>query len=278
MVKAIEDFIMSAEFLPPSFHLLPKLLLLLDDMETNADSLAELIRVDPGLTADILRVCNSVAFAARTRAETVQEAVLRLGFREVHRIVMTVIASPALKAGQETYGRNETDLWRHSLAAAVSSQQIVTGGEADLAFTAALLHDIGKTLLAAAVPDDFLRAAFESAEKNQPQYQAERSILGTDHADVGSRLLRRWGFPPNLCAAVEFHHEPASTREHVRLASSVYLANVLAYRVDGPLALPEYVLFPEARALREWGLTQPALTPLAEEARREFGKLRERFR
>src|SRR5688572_17696514 len=270
MLKAIEDFVMSAEFLPPSFHLLPRLLLLLDDMEANADALAELIRVDPGLTADILRVCNSVAFAAKTRAETVQEAILRLGFREVHRIVMTVIASPALKLGQETYGRNETDLWRHSLAAAVSSQQVVRGGDADLAFTASLLHDIGKTLLAAAVPQEFLAATFEATEKNRPQYLAERSILRTDHAEAGARLLRRWGFPPNLCAAVEFHHEPASTREHIRLAASIYLANVLAYRVDGPLTLPEYVMFPETRALREWGLTQPALTPMVEEARREF--------
>ena len=115
-----------------------------------------LIRVDPGLTADVLRVCNSATYGLTYRAENIQQAILRIGFREVHRIMMSVIMSPALKNPQNTYAAPQTDLWNHSLAAAVASQSIAqtAGLDTDLAFTAALLHDIGKVVLSHAVPQE----------------------------------------------------------------------------------------------------------------------------
>ena len=278
-VKKIDDYISSSDFLPPAFQLLPRLLLLLDDLESNSDALADLIRVDPGLTADILRVCNSAAYAPAYPAENIQQAILRLGFREVHRIVMTVITSPTLKNPQNTYAVHEADLWNHSLAAAVTSQLLVGGSDidSDLAFTAALLHDIGKVVLSQAVPDDTKAAIRSAAERNQPLYLAERNILKTDHAAVGARLLQRWGFPANICTAIRFHHEPAAAKAELKLASCVCLANVLSYRIDEKLALPEYVLFPDAVALRELGFTQPSFESLADEARVQFAIARRNF-
>src|SRR5688572_12468165 len=156
-VRQIDDFISNADFLPPAFQLLPRLLLLLEDVESNADALADLIRVDPGLTADILRVCNSARYGLTYRAENIQQAILRIGFSEVHRIVMTVITSPALKDPQNTYASNQADLWNHSLATATASQALAAkaGIDADLLFTAALLHDIGKVILSRAIPKQY---------------------------------------------------------------------------------------------------------------------------
>ena len=278
-MNRIDDYIATADFLPPAFQLLPRLLLLLDDVDTNADALADLIRVDPGLTADILRVCNSAAYALTFPAENIQEAIFRLGFREVHRIVMTVIASPALKSPQSAYAAKEVDLWHHSLAAATASQTLVSGSglDSDLVFTAALLHDIGKVVLAQAVPAEAAAAAAAAAETNQPLYKTERAQLKTDHAAVGARLLQRWGFPPNICTAIQYHHEPAACKTEVRLASAVCLANVLSYRLEEKLILPEYVLFPDSRALREMKLTQPAFESLAEEAREHFTAVKKNF-
>ena len=278
-VKKIEDFIANADFLPPAFQLLPRLLLLLEDVEANADALADLIRVDPGLTADVLRVCNSATYGLTYRAENIQQAILRIGFREVHRILMSVIMSPALKNPQKTYSPAQSDLWNHSLAAAVASQSIAAsaGIDTDLAFTSALLHDIGKVVLSHAVPNETSSAIAAAAEKNQPLYKAERALLKTDHASVGARLLERWGFPRNISTAVRFHHEPENAKEEVRLASCICLANVLAYRIEDPPAFPEYVLFPNAFALNELGFTQPSLEVLVHEARVQFSTAQKSF-
>ena len=278
--KRIDDYIADADFLPPAFQLLPRLLLLLDDLESSAETLAEVVRVDPGLTADILRVCNSAAYAHTYRAETIQDAILRLGFVEVHRIVMTVIASSALKSPHEAYAMHEADLWKHSLACAVSSKEVVQGSGIDpeVAYTTSLLHDVGKAVLANAVPEQFTAATAAAREKGQPLFETERALFQTEHATIGARLLHRWGFPANICAAVQFHHNPAAAGDHVRLASCVYLANILAYRVAEPLTFPRYVVFPETKPLRELGFTQPAFEALAPEARREFQSFIEKFR
>ncbi|HVK57798.1 MAG TPA: HDOD domain-containing protein [Candidatus Kapabacteria bacterium] len=278
-MKQIDDFIANAEFLPPAFQLLPRLLLLLEDVESNVEALAELIRVDPGLTADILRVCNSAKYSLGYRAESIPEAILRMGFEEVQRIMMTVIASPVLKDPQSAYASKQGDLWNHSLAAAVASESLapIAGINTDLVFTAALLHDIGKVVLAQAVPEQVAAASAVALEKNQPLYLAERSILKTDHAGIGARLLDRWGFPKRMTIAIRHHHEPAGARDEVRLASCLCLSNVLAYRVENGIHLPEYVRYPDTRALKELNLTQPELEALVPEAQERFIAAQKRF-
>lgn len=271
-MKRIDEFLARADFLPPAFQLLPRLLLLLDDVEANADALADLIRVDPGLTADILRVCNSAAYGLQYPVDNIQQALLRIGFKEVHRIIMSVITSPVLKVPEATYSNGKTDLWSHSLAAAFASQTLCVGSgiDTDLTFTAALLHDIGKVVLNQAVPSEAAAAQTKSTETSEPLYLCERALLKTDHAAVGARLLDRWGFPRNLTDAVRHHHEPAAAREDVKLASCVCLSNILAYHIENVIARPQHVLFPDAAALEELGLTQPAFESLAGEARVNF--------
>ena len=279
IVRQIDDFIASADYLPPSFQLLPKLLLLLEDVESNADALADLIRVDPGLTADILRVGNSATYAQAYRAENIQQAILRIGFKEVHRVLMGVIASPVLHDPQNAYASKGTDLWNHSLAAAVASEFIAApaGIDTDLTFTAALVHDIGKVVLSHAVPKQAAEAHAAATERNQPLHLAERAILKTDHAAVGARLLDRWGFPKSISAAVRFHHEPGLAKNEIRLASCVCLSNVLAYRIENVIALPEYVLFPDVTALKELNLTQPELESLVPDATERFAAAQQRY-
>ena len=278
-MKAIDDFITNADFLPPAFQLLPRLLLILEDVKANADALADLIRVDPGLTADILRVCNSAAYGLQFPVDNIQQAILRIGFKEVHRIIMSVIASPVLKQPEAAYSDPRKDLWSHSLAAAFASQTLCVGSglDADLSFTAALLHDIGKVVLSHAVPGKAQEAQNMAAERNEPVFLAERALFKTDHAAVGARLLDRWGFPKNLTAAVRHHNEPAAAKGEVRLASCVCLSNILAYHIENIVFRPTHVLFPDSRALQEFGLTQPTFEGLAPEARANFESSRKAF-
>jgi putative nucleotidyltransferase with HDIG domain len=275
-LKRINDFFASADFLPPAFELLPRLLLLLEDVEANADALADLIRADPGLTANILRVCNSAAYGLQFPVDNIQQAILRIGFKEVHRVIMSVIASEALKDAEVASAKGQPDLWGHSLAAAYASQTICIGSglDSDVTFTAALLHDIGKVVLHRAVPEEMAAAQRISLERNEPLYLSERELLKTDHAVVGARLLERWAFPKTLIAAVRHHHEPAAAKGEPRLASCVCLANALAYRIDPSGQQGTNVPMPDKGALKELGLTPAAFEALEDESRANFESAR----
>src|SRR5690349_3873186 len=122
-MKDFSRLIRETQFLPPAFQLVPRLLLLLDESENaSSDDLADLIRVDAGLTADLLGVCNSAYFGASTRVETVHEAIFRLGLREIYRVLLKVISMPLMTSPQPEYGLDEANLWNHSLAVATAAK------------------------------------------------------------------------------------------------------------------------------------------------------------
>ena len=280
VAKKIEEYIAHADFLPPSFQLLPRLLKLLNEVDASADTLTELVQMDAGLSANILRACNSAAYGATYRVETIQDAVMRLGFRQVHRIVMTIVTSPAMKGELPPGTRPEPDLWKHSLASAVASEQVVEGTEVDseVAYTAALLHDVGKIVLARAVPEEYAVALAQARQENKAAYEVERKMLRTDHGAVGARLLQRWGFPTSIYASIQFHHEPLIARDEVKLASCLYTANVLAYLITERSAFSRYVVSPDPRALGEMGYTQAGLHAMVMPAQKKFQKYLEHFR
>src|SRR5690349_9443666 len=86
----VDALIASFSFLPPAFELLPRLLLLLDDADANCEDFAEMIRIDPGLTANVLRISQSALYGGAQRIGSLPEAIMRLGVREVYRLVMEI--------------------------------------------------------------------------------------------------------------------------------------------------------------------------------------------
>jgi putative nucleotidyltransferase with HDIG domain len=245
-------------FLPPSFELIPRLLLLLDDPEANAEAIADLIRIDAGLTADILHVANSAHYARGNRVETLIEAVNRVGLREIYRTVMNVLASPVL-ANVHQVGFARLDLWTHSLTTALAAQVLSTRLrtiDPEVAFTAALLHDVGKVVLAQAMGSAYIALLEEGKLNSTPTFSLERLAYQTDHGDVGAKLLKQWNFPEKIVSAIEFHHTPekAGRGSNGHLPSTVYAANVLAYRVATGTGFPPYAANPDISALRGTGL------------------------
>ncbi len=278
-MKDLSNYIVETEFLPPAFELVPRLLLLLDDPEVNSESLADVIRVDPGLTADVLRVCNSATFAGGQRAETIQTAVFRLGLREMYGIVTKVVASPVLMKPPQVGELETLDLWNHSLAAAAAAQIIARdkGEDPEVAFTAGLLHDLGKVVLGQASPAEYAEVLHKSREVNQILWQLEQARFKMDHAAVGGRLLKHWNFPDNIVAAVAFHHAPKSARAHARLAGIVYLANILAYHLGQGLGNPDYVVHPDPAVLHLFDITREDIENYIGDVRESFRREKELF-
>lgn len=254
-------------FFPPAFELVPRLLILLDDPHANSDDLAEIIRIDPGLTVDLLQIANSAYLAGRDRADTLAEAVLRVGLGEIYRSVLKIVASVGLKS-TDAFLTMRVDLWRHSLAVGVASQILAARlpeERAETSFTAGLLHDIGKVLLARARPGQYAALLKSCEASGHPLHLAEREAFNTDHMEVAARLLEHWKFPERLAAAIRAHHDPASlSDDSAELASVLYTANILAYRVGEGNGFPTYMITPDPAALAPLDL-QPEDLPALEE-------------
>lgn len=220
-----------ARNLPCAPWLLPKLMVQLSKPTTTAQEIEALIRLDSGLGSETLRLANSAFFSSSSPCETIAEAVLRMGFREVYRLATTKIASRWLKNDVRGYGWEPGDLYRHSLCVAVAADLLAKDtGKADpeTAYTAGLLHDVGKLAIAYVCSEHFEQIRLLQAQEQCSWRQAERQMLSYDHTDVGGALLSSWSFPQNLVQTVCFYDRPRlAAAEHRDLVGIIHAAKHL---------------------------------------------------
>jgi putative nucleotidyltransferase with HDIG domain len=122
-------------------------------------------------------------------------------------------------------------MWRHSIAVSLAAEALVKGKkkiDTEDFFTPALLHDVGKLVLGAFVKEE-LEAIESIAAKGVPFVVAENMILGTDHAEIGARILAHWNLPADIINAVRWHHDPDSSDVSNAQVDVVYLANLLCH-------------------------------------------------
>ncbi|BAN36100.1 metal dependent phosphohydrolase [Sulfuricella denitrificans skB26] len=193
--------------------------------------LAKKLNQDQGLTARVLRVANSPFYGMSSKVGSVQEAVVVLGFHNVRSLVAAAgIISQFPETGLPGFDR--TGFWQHGIGTAACAQVLAKslGQNQALAFTAGLLHDIGKLALDAYFHDDFQLALAHSADEDITLLNAESITLGVDHTQVGHELARRWKFPAVIQLAIRDHHQPE--RESGTLTDLVHVANVLCHALD----------------------------------------------
>lgn len=257
----LQDVCESALRLPCSPALLPRLITAITDANSSADEIAQLIMVDAPLAAATLRLANSAFFASTVRAETVTDAVIRLGQRELYRLAALALVS-RWEIG--TGGKGEPgDFCRHALCTALAAEVLAETTqqlEPQSAYTAGLVCDIGKLAVAHACPAFFPALRLRCAAGGIPWSQAESEVLGYTHSEVGARLLRGWNFPAILVAAAEFCERPAQGPEEARpLLAHLHAAKYVATSF-GPGVSEEGFLFElDAKFLIEWKFTPEVL-------------------
>ena len=251
---AIDQYLDRVKHLPPAPLVAMQLLDLFSDPERDIDRIVELVSNDPALTAETLKRCNSGHFMGAEPAADMFEAVTRLGFYEIYCIVVTLIASRTMTLVRAKYSWDSTQLWRHTVTTAVIASILakrVQEVEAT-AFTAGLLHDIGKLIFISVEGVAYAEGLRTAGHFGPTAELAEESSMGFSHAALGARLLSRWGLPENVCLAVQWHHRsPATAAQYQRLKATVNFANCLAHQmIDGPDHAPAAAdASPEAMAL-----------------------------
>lgn len=218
-----------------------------------ASSVAGLVGSDPALTARVLRLANSAFYGNARQVAAVSDAVMILGMKSVRNLCLLAGTYPWLSGPLPAYNLAPGALMSHSLATAVAAQAVAERSRLDseAAFTAGLLHDLGKVALTmwATRSTDVVRSPAD-----------ERRTMGFDHGAVGGELARRWNLPLPLVGAIACHHLPAEGLEDV-----THVGDAVAHLLAGE-TLPET----DSSSLSRLGLTPDDLPALAAAVRPEF--------
>ncbi len=199
--------------MPSSARIYSRLQVLLQDPDTGLDDIVDLVRVDAGLAAGVVRLGNSVHFRRGSPVSSVHEAINRVGLREVNRIVGVSVAAQMFTTDLALYQINGTHLWENSLATALAMAFLARAAAEDerQAYTVGLLRPVGRVALQRV----FVQAGAEVAEVppagagRGDESAWERGLFGTTNAEMSGALMVKWGFEGPLCGAVNQHRKAA---------------------------------------------------------------------
>ena len=222
---AIDELVASAEGAGALATTVGRLASLIADGQADIKQIVEVISYDQALTATLLRRANSAAEGGIVQIKTVKDAAIRLGTSALLSMAMAATVSVRMKAPVPAYGLAEGELWRRSVAASIAADVIRAKAAADVpveASTAALLHDFGKVVISRHFgPQLFEMLATAADNEGMSVLEAERAVLGVDHAEVGGLVAQKWKLPLSIVVAILGHHVTAPAQPPICAAVSL---------------------------------------------------------
>jgi len=212
--------------LPPFPAVALQLLGLLDDDEVPMKKVVDLLKIDPALSAEILRVSNSALYGLSRRIDSVSHAIVVLGTEVVKRLALTV----ALGRFSQSFIHNQglRVCWDHSVATALVAEQLAQAMDQprDRAYTGGLLHDVGRLALLACYPVEYGNLFEVARENGFNELECERQLFDIDHCGAGEWLAHSWNLPTDFVEAIAHHH--TAELNDTSLLSIVTAANAIA--------------------------------------------------
>jgi HD-like signal output (HDOD) protein len=210
--------------------ILPRLQRLLTNPNSGLYDIVELVRLDTALTARVIQVSNSAWFGRGATCQTIEEAVNRVGYHQIHRLVATAAASAVVEKSLSVYGLDDKAMWRASVACAFAAEMLAAhvGEDVAEAYTIGLLHAVGRVAV-----DNFLRGRMPAVELKDTGFPNDYSVseqgqLGFSQADVGAAMLKNWEFGPLAIEALRSQYAPLEALlPFDRMAAILYGARLL---------------------------------------------------
>jgi putative nucleotidyltransferase with HDIG domain len=249
---ALEKFyreLMVVEKLPSAPEIARRTLVTVNRDDASLQDLSVLIARDQALAARLLRIANGVFFAVRGKVTSISQAVTLLGFERVRDLVLSLSVWGALEGSSATARGFRKRLWLHSSMVAAAARMLAERTHRDEAnaFTAGLLHDVGKLVLGLRLGDTYWEL-LEQAADDGGAAEVEQSALSCDHATVGGWLLQLWGMPPDLVEAVALHADPLVLDHGFDTATIVAVADRLIHATDASSGTAREDVLAELRA------------------------------
>lgn len=230
----VATIIEKAREMPVMSYSAMRLLEVLGDENHSLADVAKIVETDAALTVEVLRLVNSAAFNLRYQVDTVAKALPYTGEKVIAGIALKTCAPRLFNRPLSGYESRKGEMWAHSLRTAIAAGELAPRSKESilpgLAFTAGILHDIGKPVLSMFMGGKAADLLNEIDEGEAHDFfEAEQIIFGTNHCEVGGELARHWKLPEHLQAVIQHHHKPADAPEtHRCLVYLIHLADMIS--------------------------------------------------
>ena len=229
-MSTIQELVKEIKNLKPIPAIVNQIVTAIDDPNCSAEDIADIIKFDPSVTTNLLKTCNSAYFGLANPVDSVKDAVAILGIDQIIELVLLKSGAKALSKKQKGYGLHEGIMWKHAVSSAIISKKIckkVNLGNENRIFTAALLKDIGKTVL-----DRFVSGSFEKIinlvhKKGYSFREAEKKVIGIDHGELGAMIATEWNFSIKMINIIRHHHLNDESQRKNNDIAIVYLADCI---------------------------------------------------
>lgn len=224
--------------LPDVIH---RINLMVEDPNSSAADIGQLIIEDPGLTVRLLKVVNSPMFGFPSRIDTVSMAITILGTRQLRDLVLATAVVGQFYNLTDTVVDMET-FWCHSICTAVAARTIslhLKTNNNERFFVAGLLHDIGKLVMYLTHPDASHQVIEIAAEPGIDKASVEKSIFGFGHEEVSAELLSQWQLPDSLIEPARYHHHPIRATHFPTETAVIHIADAIANNIQAPVSLDD---------------------------------------
>lgn len=245
----------------------------IDQEDVDVSVLAKKVSHDQALTAKTLRLANSSLYSLQVKVTTIQQAITYLGFQTTRNLITAVAVTGCFPSGL-CPGFDDKAFWRHSIAAAACARVLARRMRfnQDYAFTAGLLHDIGRLVLVSTQPRRYQQVLALRAERDCELLQAEREVLGVDHVAAGVALAGHWNFSDTMRQAIACHHEPEAPGAGF-LATIVHVANAIVHALDLAREKDELVPVVSSAAWTALGLSEESYLHAFRETELQFEEM-----
>jgi putative nucleotidyltransferase with HDIG domain len=230
--------------LPTLPHVATKVMELLSGDDSNASDLDRMISRDQAITSRVLKLANSALFSRHGMISTLTRAIVLLGFKTVQSLVIAASTETLYRATSARF--KDKLLWEHAVATALAAGFVAREcryASVEEAFTAGLLHDIGKVVLDQNLPEPDQEVVELVYNDEVTFLEAEHKILGFDHAEVGALVVKKWNLPAPLEEAMRLHYRPMQSLLDPAFCAIVSLGNSLCIKLGlGPERQSELAL------------------------------------
>lgn len=228
----LDDVIKQIKDLPTLPAVAQEMLSDLNDDNSSLDEITQKVAMDHSIAAKTLRLANSSYYGSNSRVVTLQQAVAMLGVKNVKNLIRMTIMTNSFPA-TICPGFDFRAFWRHSIATAVCAELIsrTLHMKHDFAFTAGLLHDIGRLVLVTRFPKTYTEVLAYRERTDCQLLEAERAVMQLDHVEAGLALASHWHFSDAISDAIRGHHQPEQ-EDLNSIASLIHVANSIAHALD----------------------------------------------
>ncbi len=206
--------------LPPTPKVLHKLQEIVASPDATIEEIAEVVKLEPGLAARVVRMAQSTQFGRGAPVSTIMEAIQRVGLSGVHELVTYAVAAHLVGQPLQTYQLDAQSLWSRAVACAIAASRLAERSDVDRsgAYTAGLMHGIGLLVIDRHASGQRRAPTLVSSGYPLDYAPAEQEWLGFTHAEAGAALLELWGFAPDVISAVRHQLDPEADVEHRKLS------------------------------------------------------------